>query len=644
MSFLKNIPVFIKFFLRIYGIFLLFLFINRVVFLFTNIEKSSIEGLELFKNILISTFFYGIRFDLVIISYLTVLPLLISSILYISNKENQVLYKISRFYYTIFALIIFIIWAIDIPYFNFFNIRINVSVFEWLNGGNFAIKMIFSDFKFWGFLILFFLSSLGFIYLIRKIKIPSKNESNDGYLKKTTVIILSFFIVFLMIRGRIDIKSPIREGTAFYSNDNFSNYLGLNPVFSFINSIKTKIKANNNNFNIISEQEAIKNMQKYYSNFTLLDSNTIVRNEICNDSSNNKNVVLILMESMSIYNTKYERGTSSLSPFIDSLSENSIFYNNLITCGTHTFNGIYSTLFSFPTIFNQHPLKGLMNKDFNGISNILSNNGYKNYFFLTHDSQFDNIGGFLYKNSFNDVVSVNNFDKENDLSNLGVPDHIMFDYGINYLKSKKTNEPFFAVFLTSSNHRPYVIPECNFKPKSNDVSESIIEYSDWAIKSFFENAKNQSWFENTIFILVADHGNGIDSKYEIPISYIKSPLVIYYKDCPKSISNKIISQVDIQSTILRLLNISFNNTSFSIDMLNNNREFAIFSNEEYLGCIDSSFVYFYKKDGSEFLYNYKENSKLNIKTTEIEHFTKMKKYTASHFQYYNYLVKSNLLK
>ena len=94
---------------------------------------------------------------------------------------------------------------------------------------------------------------------------------------------------------------------------------------------------------------------------------------------------------------------NNLTPFLDSLSHQSLYFENIYTSGKHTFSGIFSTLFGFPTIFRQHPMKSI--KHYNGISTILHHYGYTTTYFTTHDGQFDNVEGFLHANDFENIIS-----------------------------------------------------------------------------------------------------------------------------------------------------------------------------------------------------------------------------------------------
>ncbi len=193
---------------------------------------------------------------------------------------------------------------------------------------------------------------------------------------------------------------------------------------------------------------------------------------------------------------------------------------------------------------------------FNGIASTLKKLGYSTSYFATHDDQFDNVGGFLKGNDYEKITSKKDYPSEKIVSTLGVPDDYMFEFSIPILNKIHTkNKPFLAAFMTVSDHGPYFVPEY-FIPQQQDVKKQIVEYADWSLKKFIDLSSKQSWFDNTIFVFIADHGAVMNPKYDMPLSYNHVPFIIYAPKLlkePKVISNYG-SQIDVFPTIMSLLN------------------------------------------------------------------------------------------
>jgi len=309
----------------------------------------------------------------------------------------------------------------------------------------------------------------------------------------------------------------------------------------------------NESISLMDNEEAVKNVRKYYHITNTEYASPIARKIIPDSISANKpNVIVVIMESMSAAKMKRYGNTDNLTPFLDSLSMHSVYFDKYYTAGEHTFNGVFSTLFSFPALYRFHPLKQI--KQYMGIAYTLKNIGYSTSYFTTHDGQFDNIEGFLHANYFDHIISQSNYPNEEVKTTLGVPDDFMFRFSMPILNDfSQSGKPFFAAFMTASDHGPYYIPEY-FKPHTSDIKKQIVEYADWSLGRFIQLARKQKWFDNTIFVFTADHGAALKVSYPIPLNYHHSPLIIYAPKLlePKTYEN-ISGQIDIFPTIMGLI-------------------------------------------------------------------------------------------
>ena len=138
--------------------------------------------------------------------------------------------------------------------------------------------------------------------------------------------------------------------------------------------------------------------------------------------------------------------------------------------------------------------------------------------------------------------------------------------------------------MTASDHGPYIIPEY-FKPKPNDLTKQIVEYADWSIGKFISNAKKKRWFENTIFVFISDHGTALSPVYEMPLNYHHSPLIILSPNILEESKtySQIGGQIDVFPTIMGLLNFTYLNNTFGMDLLKAKRPFIYFSADDKYG-------------------------------------------------------------
>ena len=626
--------------LKTYGLILSIFFIFRFILFCTEIDRVNFDEVSLLT--VFQSFIMGVRFDTVITGYIMLLPSLILIISNFFKTQFSIIKRVVFFWTFVLFTICFIISGADIPYFNHFYSRFSIGAFAWFDNPEFVIAMILQEPKYFLIAIPFTIVVIAFYKILKKIF--SLNLSPETKPKLILKIVVSLFFVLIMlvsIRGRIQRKSPIRIGTAYFSDNSFLNKLGLNPVFTLMRSYLDSQNKDNQTVKLIDDKTAIKNVQQYLG-ITKPEFDSPIARKILADSfpANKQNVVLIIMESMSAAKMSRHGNPNNLTPFLDSLSYQSHYFENVYTSGKHTFNGIFSSLFSFPALYNQHPMKQL--KQYNGLSSTLLKHGYSTTYFTTHDSQFDNVEGFLRNNDFQNIISQANYPASEVKSAIGVPDDYMFRYSINELnKLAKQDNPFFATFMTTSDHGPYYIPDY-FTPKSTNIKQKIVEYADWSLQKFINLSSKTDWFDNTLFVFIADHGAAMQAKYDIALNYHHSPLIFY---SPKTLNYKtfrnIGGQIDIYPTIMGMLNLSYINNTLGIDLMTETRPYIMINDDDKFGVLDTTHLLIVKKDEQPKLYNYRNKEITNSFDQHKTKATEMETYGKSNLQVFQFMLTTN---
>ncbi|MFZ4413385.1 MAG: LTA synthase family protein [Bacteroidales bacterium] len=647
--FISKIPLHIRYITSIYLLGMLFFTLFRFLLFITEIKQ--LEILPSKFTLIAKAFLMGWRFDTVISGYLLFFPLLILSIASFFSYRQWMMYHMMHLLLTIMYTLAFLICAIDIPFFNYYFSRLSMVVLSWMQNASFGFKMIVEEMSYLVYFFVFVAVCIAFYYLVSRIKKKFKNELNTSipehkfsfYTKQFVFSILALGILFIGIRGRIEKKSPIKVGTAFFSNYAFPNQLGLNPVFTFIQSYLESINPENNQLQLMDEKLAIQQANAFMN---ITDANTpFVRQIQANSNSLHANVVVVIMESMSAEKMGRYGNTKNLTPFLDSIANVNYSFDHFYSAGIHTFNGIFSTLFSYPALIKQHPMNATVIPQFTGFPNTLKVFGYQNIYITTHDEQFDNVSGFLHANGFNSIVSQKDYPSKEILSTLGVPDHYMFEYAMPVLNELHSHQqPFFAAFMTASDHGPYIIPEgVDFKPRQKAKHDAIVEYADWAIRHFIALASRETWFDNTIFVFLADHGAVVGSNvYDMPYSYNHIPLIIYAPKLLKSTQaiQKPGGQIDVFPTIMGLLGLPYVNTTAGIDLLKESRPFMYFSADDKIGCSNDTFFYVYRSNGNESLYKYKNQDTHDYLSQYKALADSMKNYSFSMLQASQWMIKN----
>lgn len=642
--FLLKLPFFISFVLKLYLAGIVIFGVLRLILLLYVADES----IQLFNSITLKSFLVGLEFDSVILAFVLAIPLLllyIQSLFQIQKKHIPIF--VTVYLCMVFPVLIFLTIS-DIPYFKFFHNRLTESSMQWLGSLDIVLKMVLGN----TINFLFFIAALlatfsaGFALLkfcgSKLIKHNSKSDNPRFHKLYQSIFLLLFMpVCFLGMHGTT--AHPIRQGDAFYCNNPILNQVGLNPIFTLMKSYGDKV-------NLINNKIAIKNTLQLLQIKSPVESISPIARVVKNDSLMKKhNVVLILMEGMSANFMKTFGNTNNLTPTLDSLAKASLFFNNAYSAGIHTNNGVFSSLFSFPALKRVRPMSTVPARTFSGLPYTLKQNGYKNLFFCTHAGSFDNIGAFIPHNFFDELYTADDFPADKIIGPFGVPDDYLFSTTINKLCKISPEQPFFATILTASNHDPYIIPEY-YKSTLTDKEQRAVSYADWSIHKFLADAKKCDWFDNTIFVFVSDHGRTVgENPYDLALSYNHVPIIMFAPAIlgePKVCGN-FMGQIDIFPTIMGLLNASYINNTLGVDALSQKRECIYFSADTKIGCIDNEWLYVYRFDGGESLYQYKTGNTEDFSLTRKSEFEKLKKYALSQTQVSEWMIandKTSLLK
>ncbi|MDR0823983.1 MAG: sulfatase-like hydrolase/transferase [Prevotella sp.] len=637
--------------LTVHIIALLFMTIQRIVLLFTNwlhievIEESKI-------GLIISALLRGLWFDNVIACYCSILPLIILAVLGLFNKLNKaVLYTINLFYIIIYT-IIFAIGTANIPYFTYFFKHINVSIFNWKEEGNTNAKMILQESSYYVYFVLFIVIIALFAYLIFKLSrvILAKGQKETKGKMFLYYIPLCLFLIascIFGIRGRFG-YNPIKTSQAYFCTNSFLNQLGINPSFYFMRDMIESSKSYHNVDNFMSDKDAISFVQKTLNIDTTLafsPKSPISRNIIASGDAKNMNVIIILMESMSSDLLKIEENGNEITPFLNQLIKKSYYFDHFYSAGTHTNHGILATLYGLPALFDRNMMKDVNIPLCQGLPNILQEQGYRTMFFMTHEAQYDNMKAFLTENGIEEIYSEEDYPNDKIKNGFGVADDFLFEYALGKINEKaQDTKPFLSTILTISNHPPYIVPP-KFKKTSKDTQYQIVAFADNAIQEFFSKASKQDWFQNTIFVLLGDHGKIVGTQiFDMPLSLNHVPLIIYSPNFENPLQVKDLGgQVDVFPTVMGLLNRSYINNTFGIDLFKDKRPYAFFSSDNALGCINSDYFYSYNfKEQVKGLYVYKEEQAKNFIDKFNAKADSMQNYSIAMFQTANYMLQHKL--
>lgn len=543
----------------------------RIVFYFNNTDFLSIENWkdelpELIKGSLI--------FDASNLAFTFGLFVVISLLPFRCRTNSK--YQSVLFWYFVVAVVVLVVLNItDSIYFHYASRRITSDEFSYFDNGNTFLILGKGIVENW-YLVLFGIGLIILsVWLYRRIKYqPLHIKSWMYYPLHIAVLVLSGLLLIVAMRGgtsRAIRPITLSNATQFVESP-VKSYIVLNNPFCIIKTLK---------------KEQI-NYTKYFTEAELDTLYSPVHKVDGNQELKRKNVVIFILESFSFEHSAllnpglYKDGVK-YTPFIDSLMQQGYIFDKCYSNGHKSIDALPSILTSIPSFKTPFALTQQAISPTRGLGTLLGNEGWDTWFF--NGSERRSMGFVAYAKSAGFVNFRTREDYErtrgkNDFDGYwGIWDEPFLNYMANELSNAK--EPFLSATFTLSSHHPFIVPD-KYKdvlPKGKTKAQQCVAYTDHAIRNFFEVAKNQTWFKNTIFVFVADHVS-CETFTEEARSGAGNFHIIYFMYTPdgsvKGRSSTVTQQIDIMPTLLGLLNYNKPYFAFGRDVFSNDKNgFAI---------------------------------------------------------------------
>ena len=284
------------------------------------------------------------------------------------------------------------------------------------------------------------------------------------------------------------------------------------------------------------------------------------------------NVILVSIESMGAeFLDAYGNG-SGLTPNLDRLTRASLWFSNAYATGNRTVRGLEALALALPPTPGQSIVRRPRNERLFSLGSVFEDLGYETFFAYGGYGYFDNMNAFFDRNDYNAIDRTDIPRQRITFENAwGVADEILFDFVLDELDRRQQTagaKPFFAHIMTTSNHRPYTYPAGRIDIPSGTGREGAVKYADWAIGHLLEQARKRPWFDDTLFVITADHGANARGTIEIPIDKYRIPVFFYApKHVPPRRVERLMSQIDIAPTLLGLLGASYYSKFFGRDLM-----------------------------------------------------------------------------
>jgi len=548
------------------GLYFLFQSITRIILCFYALRQHEISLIDL-----PALYSIGIINDLVSICYFLPIILLLSTIL---SKLNRI-YKILLCSAYFCALIIFsLISLAEIVFWDEFGTRFNFIAVDYLIYTNEIIGTIKESLPYLEILSSIIIFALIISITLRKRIIKNIDTSHN------VIYAIVFFI------GSLLAFNFYNSNNFVVSSNKYAIELSKNGPYEFFSAYYNNMLDYHSFYPVIDNDKALEIVRSNYWQSHLLDNKSIERQIRPRGTEQKYNVILITVESLSSEFMGKFGNTNNITPNLDRLAEESVFFTNLYAVGTRTVRGLEALTLAIPPTPGSSIIRRPNNQSLFNVGSVFRQKGYYINFIFGGYSYFDNLQNYFAGNNYNIVDRSNLKTEEISFANIwGVADEDILIKALQIAdQNYENNKPFFSLIMTTSNHRPYTFPAERIDLPSGGGRLAAVKYTDYAIGKFLELAQKKPWFDNTIFIITADHCASSAGKTELPINKYHIPLLIYAPKIlkPQKIDN-LASQIDIAPTIFGLLNFSYNSKFFGQDILNEPANRAFISTYQLLG-------------------------------------------------------------
>ena len=573
--------------LVLYFIFVSISLLSRTVLLFTSFSEVSLNPLNL-----IWAFGAGLFMDTVAYSYF-----MIPFVLFLTFAPdwlfNSIIHKIIAYltYFITFYILLFngvseyFFWEEFGVRFNFIAVDYLVYTTEVLGNikESYPLPLLISGILAVDIVLTYFIIKKKYL----EVSLASKS-------KFKTRLLTGFCLLLLPVISYLAVKNTTVEVTKNrYNNELAKN--GIHSLFSaFLNNeldYDTFYATQDNAENFKELHQLLKSENSEYLSNDPFD----VSRKIINPGDEKRyNVIYITVESLSGEFMRFKGSKrGDITPNLDALADSSLFFCNLYAIGTRTVYGLEAVTLGAPPKPGQSIVKRPNNENMFSIGQIFKERGYDLKYIYGGYGYFDNMNYYFSNNGY-EIVDRNVLAKnEITFANVwGVCDQDLFNRALTECdKSFAAGKPFLNHVMTTSNHRPYTYPDGVIDIPSHTGRSGGVKYCDFAIGEFIRKASQKPWFNNTLFVIVADHCAGSAGQTELPFMDYQIPFIIYNPAIVHSQTvTKLCSQIDVAPTVLGIMNWTYTSKFFGKDIMKMapNEERAFISNYQKLGYIKNN--------------------------------------------------------
>jgi len=515
-------------------------------------------------------FLQGLRFDIVTLGLLLGPPAILCPLMATSRRLNSAWLHLLRVYcFLVVAVIVFMEVATP-SFINEFDVKPDRRFVEYLIYPKEVFGMLASAYG--AQLLLATGMVAGAAYLLgRLLGRHGAPARRVPFWRAAILVPLIAVGAVAAVRSTLDHR-PVNPSTVVFSTDPLANQLPLNSTYTVLYALyEMTDEGEKFPYRSVSLEQAVAavrdEMRIPADDFTGGPDSTMHRQAATTPKNSPLNLVIVLEESLGAEFVG-SMGGPPLTPELDRLRSEGIWFENLYATGTRSVRGIEAVVSGFPPTSARSVVKlPRSQQNFFTIADLLGSLGYKTSFVYAGEPQFDNMGRFLANNGFQRIVGRHDFAGEVFEGDWGVSDEDLFGLADRFFMEQSGDRPFFSLLFTASNHSPWDYPEGRIEPYNRPAAtrENAVKYADYALGEFIRTAQTRPYWNDTVFLVIADHCSRTYGAELVPVEHFRIPGLILGGTIQARTVDRVVSQIDMLPTLLSLMGINSEHPAIGID-------------------------------------------------------------------------------
>ena len=385
--------------------------------------------------------------------------------------------------------------------------------------------------------------------------------------KSLLCLVLAIVLIPYGIRGTITNHKPLNPSNSSFCTSPLGNTIPVNSTFNVFYALRhisdsdiksSSIFAFDNTVNVLNNYDKFSKVTKPKTIDSSCPINQVITPKVT--PSQKRNVVIIVEES---FGARYVQSLSGdpIAPELEKLKNEGWWFERLYATGHRSVRGLEAITASYPPSPLASQVKLEHREELTTISSIYKRLGYKTSFIYGGESHFDSMRSYFLNNGVEEIIELKDYKDPEFVASWGVSDEDLFKKANEkFVKLSNNNQPFCSVVFSSSFHDPFDIPQgkVNIDGVKTDEPRRLTaaKYADYALGKFFEQAKKEDYYKNTVFLVIADHDSRVRGIGAFPLTNYSIPALIISPDITPRVDKRIVSQIDMLPTLLSLTGVS----------------------------------------------------------------------------------------